>query len=207
VESTTEQESPTVEQNQPEIKQETPEDKNWKAVREELDALKEENQKLKNGGQSPINDVRSEIDRAYLDQEETSFLQKEEIKAELKYPELEDKSLFSMAVLGEYRVALDKYNLNKSLGIKSQLPSVDMIAKRVKTEYDKSFGDVSKKSLEEGAKKAQQSVAQKEATVDIESRSDRSKDLTSNDELKSLKRKSQEGDISAVAERLKRSGL
>lgn len=216
VEEYTEQESPTVEQEQPtEVSEEvttveapeSKEERNWKAVREELDQLKAENKKLKTEEKSPLANPRSEIDRLYLDSEENAVLQREEIKAELKFPELETKNLFSMAVFGEYRQALDNYNLQKSLGVKTQIPSVNEIAKKVKAEYDGKFGEVSKRSEIEGAKKAQQNVERKEATVEAEGRSDRARTISSTEEVARLRKGSQEGDINAVVQRLMKSKL
>lgn len=214
VEETTEQKSPAVEENREveeiETQQEAPEDKNWKAVREELNALKEENRALREMGmvaETPQSKTRSVLDSLYLTNEENDALSKEEIKAEIKYPELEEQGLYSMAVYGEYRSALDKYNLQKSLGVQTKLPSLLDIAKRVKSDYDTKFSSVTKKAEEEGAKKAQQSVASREATVETETRSDRGIAASALEELEGLKLKSREGDMNAVAERLKRSGL
>lgn len=205
-----EQESPTAENIQPEEVVETEseapkEDKNWKALREELEEKKRENAILRGEQTSPLANTRTDTDKIYLASDELLELNKGEVKAELKFPELETKNIFSRAVAGEYRAQLDQYVRGKSLGLNPKLPSVYEIAKQIKAEYDSSFSTVSKKSEEEGAKKAQKSVATREATLEVESRSDRGR--ASGDDFGKLQDKSRHGDFDAVAERLAKSGL
>ncbi len=222
VDEATLQESPTVEENELELEDfesaekpdETPEseetnvatderDKNWRAVREELEKLKAENAQLKGGELTPrVASTRTDLDTVYLSPTEESVLSRDELKAELKFPELEKKNIFSMAVVGEYRSALDNYNMAKSLGQRAQLPSVYEIASRVKSELDSSMGSTAKKAEELGARKAKVAKASREATVDAEGTSGRNKTVTSQAKLSDLKVRSQQGDMSAVMERL-----
>lgn len=217
-EATTEavQESPSVEESQ--LQEETQgveteeapiQDKNWKAVRERLDQLEKENSSLKEKEQeSPMMRSKGDLlEGAVLSTDEVAELSKAEVKAELKFPELETKNIFSKAVFGEYRAALDDYVRLKSAGGNPRLPSAYEIAKQVKQEYDTSLGSVSKKSEEEGAKKAKQSVESRESTVEAEGRSDRGKVAGDRAELGKLQQRSREGDLGAIAERISRSGL
>jgi len=225
MEETIVQDSPTVEPNEPEQTEpetaekpeETPEeevgvsdqDRNWKALREENEALKSKlkETEVKDSGPSPLESMGRSVDNIYHSPEETAIFSKEELRAELKFPELEDKNLFSMAVIGEYRSALDTYNMAKINGRQMPIPSVYKIAQRVKGEIDTAYGSVSKKALEEGAKKAKEATAEKEATYETESRSDRSSVARRTAELSELQQRSRRGDFNAVAERLTRSGL
>lgn len=221
VEDTTVQDSPTEEPKQateepeagenqeqtPETEVDAPQEKNWRAIREELDALKAENKRLKSEGSNPRGtDVRTDLDAVYLTPQENEALNRGEIKAEIKFPELEQENIFSLAVRGKYREAMDQYVLAKSLGQRPKLPSVYEIAQSVKAEHDSYFGKASKQAEIEGAKKAQAAKSSREATVEAEGRSDRARTAASASELSQLRRKSREGDMSAVVERLTRLG-
>jgi len=233
-EDTAEQDSPTAEQNTLDDQEddsgenldETPDsdevedaqaasqDRNWKEVREQLQKLKQENERLKGEEPTPRRAVRTQLDNLYLTPDENVALSKDELKAELKYPDLESRNPFSAAVYGEYRMALDEYNLKKSLGQPTRLPSAYEIATRVKQDIDtvygkadKSVADKVKRAEAEGAKKAKKAKEGREATVEAEGRSSRARAARTSAELEKLQDDSRHGNLDAVAERISRSKL
>jgi hypothetical protein len=178
-------------------------DRNWKALREENERLK--SQIGKDQESSSFN--RSELNNIYLTPDENVALSKEELKAELKFPELEENKSFARSVYGEYRMALDNYTLAKASGVRAKIPSAYEIAKSVKKEIDDTYGSITKKAESEGAKKAHVAKESREATVEAEGRSDRAQVAKSASELQRLKELSRRNDASAIMERLQRSGL
>lgn len=226
VETTTEQDSPTVEQEQLEVEdsetgenqEQTPEDeaegepddKNWRAVREKLEKLEQENKELKQktgGEEKKIESARTNpAVSPLLTQQDAINLQFNEMQAISKFPELDPDSesydeLFDMTVSGEYRAELDRYAKGMYVGQRIPLPSAHKIAKKVKEKWDTRF----KERQEKVAKQKEEAVEKKQATVEAEGRSD--KRAPRGEDLENLKQRSRRGDYSAVADRLKSSGL
>lgn len=222
----TEQESPTVEQEQPEVEssesaekpEETPdtetdggqqEDKNWRALREQYEALKKENELLK-GEQKPRFETagNSEVHKPFIAPQDMAQLEFKIFKAQQIIPELDPSSdqydrLFDTVVAGEYRAALDEYSASLLTGRPKVLPDPIAISKMVKKEWDQRMELTSKKAKDELSQQKQKAVAQKQATVEAEGRSDK----RPSPDMAHLRERSRQGDDLAVAERLARSGL
>jgi hypothetical protein len=231
VEATTEQESPTVEQKQTEsvrsesavkpeqtpeeadeVQSATEEDKNWKQVRERLRELEHENRKLRGQDKSSLDDVKkSEVITPFLTSEEVNALQFEEFKAQQQFPELDFDNqdtynvVLDNAVAGRYTAELNAYAKAKLSGNVRPLPNPVQIAREVKKEWDAILEKSGKKGSEEADKKAKETLAKKEATLEPEGRSDRGR--ASSDQVDNLIKRSRQGDNDAIAERLKLSGL
>lgn len=220
-EVTSEQESPTVEQkpveeqpaDKPVVEESTDADRNWRAIREENERLKKELAgKQEQASQeiapdvAPLNSVRSSPAVSfYLAPEVQNQLQFEEFKAEQAFPGLENDSLFAESVAGKYRRALDEYVGQLANGITPRfIPSAYRIAKEADSAWKARFGDVLKKGEEEGARKVKQSVSDREATTEAEGRSDRGRLAEESSDLSTLRRKTQEGNMDAIAARLSR---
>lgn len=220
------QESPTVEQNQPESEEsesaekldKTPEseddgasqdskERNWRALREENERLKRQlDSSSKDEEPSSFEGAVKGDLGLLLGPEEKMELRLQELRAEQDFPELENDLMFARAVKGEYLEALAEYNQALLMGKQARLPNPVKIARTIKREFDERFGEVSKKAEVEGAKKAQKAKEVKEATVEVEGRSDRARTLKSSEELENLKEKSRQGDWDSVVERLARIG-
>lgn len=229
-EGTPEQNSPAVETNLPETEvaesaekpeqtpetedkgetPATPQDKNWREARKKMEELEKENAELRAKFTKPeLRKSVGNVNALYLTDSENMELRLNEFKAEQAFPEINNNKIFGSAVAGAYREALDEYTLAKSMGKPAQMPDVFSIAKSVKAEYDGQFGTVSKKAEEEGAKKAKQAVASREATADVETGSNvRAKVLREENEealRQQIKRGGQSG-IEALARLLEKRG-
>ena len=105
-------------------------------------------------------------------------------------------------VAGKYRSAIDEYVSRLSRGEQVAEPSVFKIAKQTKSLWESRFGSARKEGEQEGAKKAQLSKEEKAATVEAEGRSDRAQKANEAGDLSYLRKKSREGDMSALLKRL-----
>lgn len=226
VEETTKQESPTVEENQPTVETEdeqnskstkgdaaeTSADRNWRALREENARLKAEKESWLKAQQAGNEEVATPVSQRpdlnmLMSPDDKVELRILEARAEAEFGDaIESDPILRRAVEGEYIAALSHYNQAIMEGKKVALPNPYKIAKHVKGQFDERFGAVSKKAEAEGAKKAQQAKANKEATVEAEGRSDRGRNAQSADDLRALQLKTRQGDSNALAERLSRLG-
>lgn len=215
-----EQESPTVEQNQLEVEvsgeAETegdvsakPQDRNWKALRQENEKLKAELENAQKVPDEPRVPVSQRPDlNLLMSPDDKLELRMREFRAEQEFSDsLEGDPILRRAVEGEYIDALSKYNAQLVSGGNGVLPDPYKITKHIKQQFDAKYGAVSKQAEVTGAKKATEAKASKEATVEAEGRSDRSRKALSADEFSNLTLRSRRGDSDAIAERLSRSGL